>query len=199
MSVDVSAQHICLKEFCFVVFWFILRRHPCLHQNIRLTTDISVLMDRRKGAGWREGKGARNGDICNSVNNKNKEKRIRGFFFKYWIILENVKDQTEISLRNLLDPSWVSGESRILMLSHYYSTPEEWSSQEAQQEGYWARCGHYMFPAQNIPCKMFFKKCGQKALHVSRCANFPLIQHKSGQNKQTKMDRHFTSLNCGKE
>lgn len=115
MSVDV-----CLKEFCFVVFWFILRRHPCLHQNIRLTTDNSVLMDREKGgAGWRGAKGVRNGDICKSVNNKNKEKRIR-IFFKYWLILENVKDQTEIRPGNLSDSTWVSGESRILMLSHYY-------------------------------------------------------------------------------
>ena len=36
-----------------------------------MDTDNSVLMARGKGDG---GKRGRNGDICNSVNNKNKEK-----------------------------------------------------------------------------------------------------------------------------
>ena len=37
------------------------------------TADNSVVMARKNGGvGWRKANGGRNGDICNSVNNKNK-------------------------------------------------------------------------------------------------------------------------------
>ena len=39
-----------------------------------MDTDNSVVMASGKGVGVKVGKGGKNRDICNSVNNKNKEK-----------------------------------------------------------------------------------------------------------------------------
>ena len=68
------------------------------------------------------------------------------------------KDKTRP--RNLSDPSWVSGEIEIIMLSHYSVVPEKqmlWSILQVEQGGYWARCGHCTFSVQCMPLLVFQK------------------------------------------